>query len=89
MTLPPCCRPSLIRDTIILRGGNGDSWFHPTAAQQQRAQYIRDQWHRDTQQAMGRLTSHQNYTHLYINGLYWGMYHNFERPNASFSYNFV
>ncbi|MCP4191799.1 MAG: tandem-95 repeat protein [Planctomycetaceae bacterium] len=71
-------------DTIILRGGNGDSWFHPRATQQQQAQYIRDQWHRDTQQAMGRLTVAQRYVHLYINGLYWGLYHIFEKPNAAY-----
>ena len=71
-------------DTIILRGGNGDSWIHPNSVQQQRAQYIRDQWHRDTQTAMGRLTTRQRYLHLYINGLYWGLYHIFERPSAPF-----
>ncbi len=71
-------------DTIVLRGGNGDSWFHPNQTQQTRAQYIRDQWHRDTQFAMGQLTAHQIYASLYINGLYWGVYHIFERPNASF-----
>ena len=71
-------------DTIVLRGGNGDSWFHPNVQQQVRAQYIRDQWHRDTERDMGRLRTHQEYMHLYINGLYWGLYHIFERPNASF-----
>ena len=71
-------------DTMILRGGNGDSWFHPNATQQRQAQYIRDQWHRDTQRAMGRMTTDQRYVHLYINGLYWGLYHIFEKPNAAF-----
>ncbi len=71
-------------DTLILRGGNGDSWFHPNTTQQIRAQYIRDQWPRDTQVAMGRLTAGQCYVHLYMNGLYWGLYHVIERPNASF-----
>ncbi len=71
-------------DTIVLRGGNGDSWFHPNATQRQRAQYIRDQWHRDVEKAMKRPTTHQAYYHLYINGLYWGLYHVFERPNGEF-----
>lgn len=71
-------------DTLILRGGNGDSWIHPRTIQQVRAQYIRDQWPRDTQVAMGRLTAGQCYVHLYLNGLYWGLYHVIERPNASF-----
>ena len=71
-------------DTLILRGGNGDSWFHPSGTQQLRAQYIRDQWHRDIQQSMGWLTAHQRYMHLYVNGLYWGLYHVFERPTGDF-----
>lgn len=71
-------------DTIILRGGNGDSWIHPNATQRDRAQYIRDQWARHTQVDMGRLSAGQCYAHLYLNGLYWGLYHLIERPNAAF-----
>ncbi len=71
-------------NTLILRGGNGDAWFHPNTTQQIRAQYIRDQWPRDTQHAMGRLTAGQCYVHLYLNGLYWGLYHVIERPDAAF-----
>lgn len=71
-------------DTLILRGGNGDSWFHPSATQQLQAQYIRDQWHRETQRLTGNLHVAQRHFHLYVNGLYWGFYHVFEKPNASF-----
>jgi len=71
-------------DSIHLRGSNGDSWYHPNASQQVEAQYIRDQWSRDTQYAMGRLAPGQAYAHVYLNGLYWGLYHVIERPNASF-----
>ena len=71
-------------DTLILRGGNGDSWFHPNSTQQNQAQYIRDQWHKQTQQLMGHTFVPQRYIHLYVNGLYWGFYHTFEKPNASF-----
>ena len=69
-------------ENLILRGGNGDSWVNPGVVQ--RAQYIRDQWQRDLQFAMGHLSTHQLYSHLYINGLYWGLYHVFERHDASF-----
>ncbi|MCA9215135.1 MAG: tandem-95 repeat protein, partial [Planctomycetales bacterium] len=70
-------------DTMIMRGGNGDSWFHPNSLQQQQAQYIRDQWHKQTQQLMGHTFVPQRYMHLYLNGLYWGLYHVFEKPNAA------
>ena len=69
-------------DNLILRGGNGDSWVNPGT--RRRAQYIRDQWQRDLQVEMGHLTTHQIYSHLYINGLYWGLYHVFERHDAAF-----
>ncbi len=69
-------------ENLILRGGNGDSWVNSGVTQ--RAQYIRDQWQRDLQFAMGHLSTHQLYAHLYINGLYWGLYHIFERHDASF-----
>ena len=71
-------------ESLILRGSNGDSWIHPNTTQQIRAQYLRDLWPRDTQVAMGRLTAGQCFVHLYLNGLYWGLYHVIERPNASF-----
>ena len=64
-------------NSLILRGGNGDSWLNPGVVE--RAQYIRDQWHRDAQRATGQPFQHQMYAHLYLNGLYWGMYHIFER----------
>ena len=64
-------------NSLILRGGNGDSWLNPGVVE--RAQYIRDQWHRDAQRETGQPFQHQIYAHLYLNGLYWGMYHIFER----------
>ncbi|MGB2822104.1 MAG: chitobiase/beta-hexosaminidase C-terminal domain-containing protein, partial [Phycisphaerae bacterium] len=71
-------------NSIILRGQNGDSWIHPNSNQRRRAQYIRDQWHRDVQAAMGHRTLDQDHFHLYINGLYWGFFHVFVRSEAEF-----
>ncbi|MCP4952486.1 MAG: hypothetical protein GY922_11655, partial [Proteobacteria bacterium] len=64
---------------IILRGGNGNGWFHPTSAVRQYAMYIRDQWFRDAHTAMGYPEALQNEVHVYINGLYFGVHHLFER----------
>ncbi|MCH8042474.1 MAG: CotH kinase family protein [Planctomycetes bacterium] len=69
-------------DNFILRGGNGDSFVNPGVFR--RAQYIRDQWHRDMQTAMGNPTAAQDYVQLYINGLYWGLYHTIERIDDEF-----
>lgn len=71
--------PTETFNQIILRGGNGNSWVHPTAAVRQYAMYIRDQWFRDAHTAMGYPEALQNEVHVYFNGLYFGMHHLFER----------
>lgn len=66
-------------NSIQLRGGNGDSWVHPSFSVRGRAAYLRDQWHRDVHIAMDGSSQVQRYAHLYINGMYWGVFHIFER----------
>lgn len=46
---------------------------------------LRDVFCRDTQRAMGRLSTRSDYCHLYINGVYWGLYLTQERPSAAFA----
>ncbi len=45
--------------------------------------FLRDQFNRDTQLAMGQPTERGDFIHLYINGQYWGLYNTDERPEAS------
>lgn len=45
--------------------------------------FVRDQFSRDTQLAMGHQAERATYAHLYINGQYWGIYCPAERPEAS------
>ena len=71
-------------DEIILRGGFNNSWAHWHWHQNPRAQYIRDQFVRDSQLAMGWPSPHGMFVHLYLNGLYWGLYNPSERPTESF-----
>lgn len=74
-------------DTIILRAGFNQSWIHHNnflGDNRGRAQYVRDQWAKDTQQAMGQPSPHNTYAHLYLNGLYWGLYNPTERPSDDF-----
>lgn len=71
--------PTETFNQIILRGGNGNSWVHPTTAVRQYGMYIRDQWFRDARFAMGYPEALQNEVHVYFNGLYFGMHHLFER----------
>lgn len=46
--------------------------------------FMRDQWSRDAQLAMGSPAERGNYYHLYINGQYWGLFNTCERPEASY-----
>lgn len=48
-------------------------------------QYTRDEFGRQLQRATGHVAPHGMFVHLYVNGLYWGLYNPVERPDASFS----
>ena len=47
-----------------------------------KAQYIRDLWVRDTLRRMGQPAANGEFFHLYLNGLYWGLYHAGERSDS-------
>lgn len=68
-------------DNIILRANSNDAWPWGGAD----SLYIRDAFAQETLRAMGGIAPHSNFVHLYINGLYWGLYNPVERPDASFS----
>ena len=46
--------------------------------------FLRDQFSRDTQLAMGHHAERGNFYHLYINGQYWGIYNSCERTEAAY-----
>ena len=71
-------------DTLIMRAGFNNTWHRNVTSEEQRAQYLRDQWVHDTQLAMGHASCHGIFVHLYLNGTYWGVYNVVERPNADF-----
>ena len=72
-------------DTIVLRGTYNNSWTHWDAGQRLRGQYIQDAWSNDVQAAMGDPARRGNYVHLYINGMYWGLYNPSESPRANYA----
>jgi hypothetical protein len=65
-------------DQIVLRGCSTDSFpakdIHVERWDSRRATYIRDQWMRDAWRDLGHPSSHGRYVHLWLNGLYWGLY---------------
>ena len=66
--------------TIVFRSTYNNSWTHWDPAQHQRADYVRDAFARLTQRDMGHPAVRQRYAHLYLNGLYWGLYDLTDRP---------
>ncbi len=70
-------------DTIALRAGANDGYTW--SGNERYAQFTRDQFARDLQRGTGHAGSHGMFVHLYVNGLYWGLYNPCERPDASFS----
>ena len=71
-------------DTIDLRSDYNNHWTHMyDNAQRARGTLTRDALFKDVQAAMGAVSSHSRFVHLYINGLYWGVYNPCERPEAA------
>ncbi len=84
-------------DDIVIRAEFGTSWRHWSDSpgnfnggyQRSRSTAIRDQWMKDTSLEMGNLASHSRLVHLYLNGLYFGVYDLTEDPTSSFGQNFL
>jgi hypothetical protein len=72
-------------DDLILRAGCNNTWLHWSGEERQRGEYLRDQWMRDTYRAMGHVSARGEFVHLYLNGIYWGIYNLTERPDAEFA----
>lgn len=75
-------------DALTLRACSTDSYPVVDGSPRwtpSRASYLRDQWMRDTLRDLGQPTSHGRYVHLWINGLYWGLYNAVEALDADFA----
>lgn len=77
-------------DQLLLRPGGHDSWSladtfgtAPTGLPSH-ATFMRDQFLRRTENAIGILSPRGRYVNLFINGRYWGLHDLHERPNAAF-----
>lgn len=66
-------------DSISLRGNTRDNFGNDL-----NGTYIRDQWTKRLQADMGAPASSGRFFHVFINGLYWGIYNPTERPDGDF-----
>ncbi len=72
-------------NNISLRANYHYSWLDMTHESSVKyANYIRDTFAQDSMRNMGHLSPDSRYVHLYLNGLYWGLYQASERPDAPF-----
>lgn len=69
-------------DSFDLRCSQNYSW---NIGNDVRGLFLRDQFNRDLQRAMGQPAARGDFCHLFINGQYWGLYDTCERPEASFA----
>ena len=74
---------------LILRGGFNNTWTHWGSDQRVRGQYMRDSWAKDTQKKMNHISGNTSYAHLYINGVYWGIYQPAERMDSDFAASYL
>lgn len=71
-------------DSLQLRSTYNNSWTHWSPIQRASGTMIRDQFARDCLIAMGQQSAGAGtFVHLYLNGLYWGVYNMHERQEAS------
>ena len=71
-------------DQLVLRCHFGNSWQHWDENSRMRAQYSRDVWARRMQRRMGLTSVDALYVHLFLNGMYWGLYNIAERVDDRF-----
>ncbi len=71
-------------NSLILRANYGYTWLHSSATERKAPKYVQDSWGKDTQLAMGHHSAHNKFVHLFLNGMYWGMYNVSERLDEDF-----
>lgn len=74
-------------DQLVLRCHFGNAWQHWDSGNRRKAQYTRDVWARRMQRRLGRTSVNALYVHVFLNGIYWGIYNIAERVDSQFGKN--
>lgn len=72
-------------DKIDLRTGQNFSWHLGHSSSLGNSTWLYDVFSRDAAGQMEQPYTRSRYYHLYINGLYWGLYQSEERPEARYA----
>ena len=65
-------------DGLVLRSRGGNSYVHSDATHRERSQYLRDHIANELYRDMDNVSTFGLKVHLYINGIYWGLYNTVE-----------
>ena len=71
-------------NNLVFRAGYNYSWVKNNTTQCEGADYMKDPFAKNTQLDMDRVAAHNKFVHLYLNGLYWGLYNISEKINNDF-----
>lgn len=74
-------------DQVILRCHFGNTWQHWGEGNRKAAQYTRDVWARRMQRKISNIGVDALYVHLFLNGMYWGVYNIAERIDDAYGRN--
>lgn len=74
---------------LVFRAGYNYSWLKNNDNERARTQYIYDSFAKKTHLAMGHYATHDRFAHLFINGLYWGLYDISERVRNQFTSEYM
>ena len=72
-------------DSLILDAMYNYTWIHANHRQAAVARFVTDQVVADLQNLAGGRAPHGKFVHLYLNGLYWGLYLLHEKPGDGFA----
>lgn len=72
-------------DKIDLRTAQNYAWSNNNVHNT----FVREVFSRDTQREMGQPFTRSRYYHLYLNGMYWGLYQTQERAEASYAESYL
>ncbi len=76
-------------NALVLRAGYNYSWVKNSSTQRLNAQYLQDPFAKTTQLALGQVSPHNRFVHLYLNGLYWGVYNVSEKLTNDFMESYL
>lgn len=74
-------------DTFDLRGSQNYAWS--SSANDSQETLVRDPFSRELMGAMGQNWTRSKFAHVYLNGLYWGIFEIHERPENSYGQTYL